>query len=270
MRDKKMWIMLLVLVLLVGSSFYLILRTDEGALSPDDTPKTMENSTSTETPVLSTPTATPTRQEQPTPVETSLPKPYTECAPPCWRGIVPGLTSAAEANEILTNCPDIVIDTFVERQDGVTFWIWQFTNQIADSSRLWGPSTIEAENGVIKRIDLSFTPEIPLSEIINQFGVPEKMVAYMLRWGNEVRCQARLYYPEKGLDFTLWLNLPNADKQLFIEPSSGVYNGVYFSPRSWDELKVSKELVGLEYIDFVYEWTGFGPIEIDPALLLGK
>lgn len=250
--------MLLVLVLLVGSSFYLILRTDKGALSPDDTSTTMENSTSTVTPVLSIPTATPTRQRQPTPVETSLSKPYTECEPPCWRGIVPGLTSTAEANEILTNCPDIVIDTFVERQDGVTFWIWQ------------GPSTIEAENGVVNRISLSFTPEIPLSEIINQFGVPEKMVAYMLRWGNEVRCQARLYYPEKGLDFTLWLNLPDANKRLFIEPSSPVYNGVYFSSRSWDELKDSRGLVGLEYIDFAYEWTGFGPIEIDPALLLGK
>lgn len=214
---------------------------------------------------LEMPTMTVTRMRSNT---ATIPQitPCPECTPPCWCKIVPGGTNYDEVNRILASCPDILIEHYGESEDGSAVWLFRFDDP--NSAYASFPSMIEGYSGTVKAIYLNFKQTRSLQSVIEDLGVPEKMVAYLTGGAELMWYKATLLYPTLGLEFYVVLTPPGAGGQFTIQPSDKVYGAVYFEPQSLEELQNNYQVPAGESgrKEYLHDWPGFGPIDIHPDL----
>ncbi len=91
------------------------------------------------------------------------------CAPPCWQGITPGVTSSDNALGILSNSPYIEKGSI--KQAGTTTsggctWRWRSSGRRGQPGLSW-------ENGIVDTIQIGLTFDFSVQEVIEKFGNPE-------------------------------------------------------------------------------------------------
>lgn len=152
-----------------------------------------------------------------------------KCDPPCWENIIPGITTAQEGYEILTNLQEI-------------FEIRGPNKTIKGQSIGWSMKGCEGKtggvflfeeypNGTINSLTLFIgcsEDNTSLSEIINSFGNPD----YVWAEKKELECTQDFLYVEKGMMISTYkmpsfLRKPNDQELLvasvlFFEPQKDI------------------------------------------------
>jgi hypothetical protein len=113
------------------------------------------------------------------------------CEPPCWQGIVPGETTHTQVITMLPTLPFVKVDTI------------QYTQKLAAAhlNAYAGVSGLRVhfdEDQSVKVITLHIRSKFTFAEVIEYYGVPEKVLALEQRRAT-VYLSYFLIYPENGL-----------------------------------------------------------------------
>lgn len=180
------------------------------------------------------------------------------CAPPCWYGITPGLTSSQESITALGSIPLVdsaSIETQVARQYHFEDQIfWEFLNE--------GNGGISLKNDTVMETRLEDV-SIPLEKLVDVFGDPQQMVFYP-RWGDD--WYVNILYPQQGI--WLWYHKhQNSPGNLNIQARDAVKRITFVDPGVLFELLASDGRLYLEeksltISEVLVPWQGYGTIEI--------
>ncbi len=117
------------------------------------------------------------------------------CAPPCWQGLVPGVTTAQEIELFLESSPYVTEWVKEAQEDGGVIYRWQ-----------WGPpheaavaNALHTQDKILTQIVL--TPDLPitLGEAVDALALPTHATAFSDIDG----WRLHLYYPPQGLRLEL-------------------------------------------------------------------
>jgi hypothetical protein len=186
------------------------------------------------------------------------------CAAPCWQGIVPGETTAAEAWDILTTLEFIDHDYYPyrgktgERSVG---WITWRTPACDDPAKV---SDVYVYDGVVTQISVALDFELTLQEVLGKYGTPDKLLSFQ-RGVERITNYIHFYYPQQGLIFVSWADPVPPSEPFMLEAKTPITVVYYFAPTSmarlFDELPQYKRRLpfGQEHL---LDWQGLGPIEV--------
>lgn len=183
------------------------------------------------------------------------------CEPPCWQGLVPGVSTVQEVEDVLAASEYVKQDSVErERWGGFSTIWWESTTSWASGS---GRNAAVIQGEMLQVLALCLDYELALEDIVERYGTPEKLwVTRTSLGGAEVA--VRLYYPGEGLIVALVLQPSNGYYEL--EPGSKVIVVRYFAPTSLEGLIDLGESVPFpprEYMDTdLADWRGYGPIEV--------
>lgn len=183
------------------------------------------------------------------------------CAAPCWQGILPGVTTAAEVSDILQRLDFIDQDRLwaSERE----YFAWHSTASDADPAV---SSYVLSRAGVVSGIEIGLDFELSLGEVMEKYGPPEKFVAYQSPRVEKIQSDVHFFYPQRGLIFTSWIDgyVPPGEP-LMLVPSTLVTFVRYFAPapienlmREYPELNTAV----LHGEDYWQDWPGYGPVKL--------
>lgn len=182
------------------------------------------------------------------------------CAAPCWHGIVPGMTTLAEAEDILRDLDFVDNDQVWRPSEGLA---WHSRNCVADPGI---PSRLRVHDNTVAHLDICVDCELSLQEVIGKYGPPAKYVAHMGPSSVIIQPYVHLFYPQRGLIFTLWIDrYDRPSEPLLLEPSTPVTWIRYFAPVPLENLmtdhpELKREILyGVEYWK---DWPGYGPVEL--------
>jgi hypothetical protein len=146
------------------------------------------------------------------------------CAPPCWQGLMPGVTSAEEVGVFLENSPYADDWEREERAGNSTLYLWNW----APPSDAPFPNQMLVRDKVLAYITLWPDTLLMVGQVTLVFGVPEKVdlvppeVTGTLTWTLE------LYYPQNGLRMVVsGLEPAEGETELCIETWQPVYTVTY-------------------------------------------
>jgi hypothetical protein len=184
------------------------------------------------------------------------------CSWPCWQGVIPSATTSNEALQKLHNSP-LVYKKSLQVEEfkmgvGSASWSWQLEGTQS------GIGKIEWRDGMAFEVILdtySYHHEIPLEEVVNRFGPPEKfsfMNCTEVIEGPQSWC-GTLHYAKIGFEVHLeWADTEPED--LLITPADPVTFVALFKPSSIKDHLESLFGVGiLEGIN-LQDWKGYGKL----------
>ncbi len=156
------------------------------------------------------------------PVDTSL-LTGEPCEPPCWQGLVPGVSTEEEVNEFVRTS-ELVDQTTLFRGDitrgtgevvGVSVQWWSRADT-AGVPRQFG-NDFSIKDGVLQYMMIFLDYEVTLEELLSRYGEPHK---WSTSWVSLhiPDVDVKLYYPNHGL--TAWLRLPADD--VWLRPENRV------------------------------------------------
>lgn len=90
------------------------------------------------------------------------------CAPPCWHGIVPDVTSEEAVLNVLSR-PELVRQASIRMDNSNDGLFRTYGYYLRDG----GTGTLRLQNGIVYRIEISPGYKLTLVEIINTFGSPD-------------------------------------------------------------------------------------------------
>jgi hypothetical protein len=165
-----------------------------------------------------------------------------ECSPPCWISIMPGVTTISEADNIILNLEgkqsyssgenDIFVDYAGKR-------IHVYSNNV---------------NHIVEGIDFDLV-DIPLEQLIDKFGEPEYLSTML-----DQSCVFIIYYPDKGIHFMGQCKASLVENGWEISASSKVTRAFFTKPG----LEMEELLVlffgetSTEMMDAIIVWKGYG------------
>ena len=163
----------------------------------------------------------------PAPTATPTPSPWIDvilndpdCAPPCWNGITPGVTTMDETMRILQNEPKVYFLSSGNPADGRPI-DWRFHNPLGGGGMV---SCSNVDYNLVDRISLSIqSPAITLGQAIEHLGEPNFI--YFCP-GVEFNYEIMAYYSDKGIILEL-LNEVNYFRQIKIT-SNDLVGKIYF------------------------------------------
>lgn len=180
------------------------------------------------------------------------------CEPPCWHNLTPGLSSADDVDDFLSN---------LSRIDWPTRNIYATgagceSLQLIDKFRL-GSAYLYVVDGKLTFIQLIHPTKIKLEKIVDYFGNPEYFMA-VSEIGVDYSSQIlEVYYPSKGLGFEIDLDLDKTIDR--IRPDMEISAIHYFKPGDLSSYYLSRYPCSLDAYNsekFVQKWHGFGPIDV--------
>jgi hypothetical protein len=117
------------------------------------------------------------------------------CAPPCWRGITPGVTTPDEAFSILVRMDGVEFMTLTERMSGeeVRQLTWLFTSPAPDST-----GRIYYQDGEVAAILIGTYGSVRLREMIDLLGEPTSLWTHCFRQVEGSRAQSVVLWPDQG------------------------------------------------------------------------
>ncbi|HUW96302.1 MAG TPA: hypothetical protein VMW58_10995 [Anaerolineae bacterium] len=197
---------------------------------------------------------------EPPPLDTSL-LTGEPCEPPCWQGLVPGVSTVREVEGVLAGSEYVKQDS-VERErwgGSSTIW-WEST---ASPPRGTERNAAVIKDSLLQTLVICPDYELAVDDIVGRYGTPEKLWASWA-WPGGVEAAVTLYYPDEGL--TVGLVLQPADGYHELDPGSKVTVVWYFAPTSLEGLINLGESIIFppkEYVDTeLVDWQGYGPIEV--------
>lgn len=182
------------------------------------------------------------------------------CAAPCWQGIVPGVTTSAEAADILMTLEFIRPDSLWSFGDGLR---WRTSASREDPAIV---SEIQSHDGLVSFTSIGVDFELTLQEIVEKYGPPEKLLAYESGRQEKIQIEIYFYYPQQGLVFVSWASDHVPTSEFFmLDAATPITLVYYFAPKTIDEwfdehFETARRLrFGEEYLQ---DWQGLGPIDV--------
>lgn len=180
------------------------------------------------------------------------------CEPPCWHNLTPGISSANDVDDFLSNLSRInwpVRNFFVPGVGCESI-------QLRDKFRLGSVSLYMADDK-LTFIQIIHPIKIKLEKIVDYFGNPEYFMA-ISEIGVDYRTYTlEVYYPGKGLGFEIDLDLNKSIDG--IRPDMEISAIHYFEPGDLSSYYLSRSPCSLDAFyseKFVQKWHGFGPVDV--------
>ncbi len=202
---------------------------------------------------------------EPPPLDTSL-LTGEPCEPPCWQGLIPGVSTEEEVNDFLRSST-LVDQSCIFRGEvtrgrgevvGTTMQWWSTAN-MSNAPRQLGNDCVIME-GLLQHLTIWLDYEVTLEDLLERYGAPDKFSAWM-EPVDPPHVKVTLLYPGHGFESTLLI--PQDDVQL--RPDSQVVRVWYFRAASGIEeyLHLCHE-VGYPTAseDTLQDWRGYGPIDL--------
>ena len=193
------------------------------------------------------------------------------CTPPCWLSITPGETPLEEAMDILSSRKDLELVRNVQSWENQNWVTWDFRFTTVAPDVFFEPFTgvkVSGADGIVDAVLITYRHKVSLQHVIDTLGAPEKLVAYLTGGPELMYWQAVLFYPERGAVFEVVVKRIS-DLEISLIPSSTVFSGSYFQPRSMEELMQPSRLYvpGMHMDEYYREWPGYGSMQVEPELL---
>lgn len=186
------------------------------------------------------------------------------CAPPCWQGLVPGLSTIDQINEFLRDANTYrYIDVHsVERsgdgEDAIITWRRRGETQREN----W----FDVQNGVLEVMNLHLDSEVTLAQLVEKYGLPDKFEAGLSLHPGPVDVTVDLFYGTVGMMPEVRLESPNP----VLEEDTRVVRTWYFEPSTLEGFYAAVagnkgeplEDYQLDWLDDWGDWPGYGPVEL--------
>ncbi len=193
----------------------------------------------------------------PAPTATPTPSPWIDvilndpdCAPPCWNGITPGVTTMDEAWAIMQAEPGLSDLVYYGGETSYVDINWIFSN-----TNGWG-TVYSSSTDYSTVYKICFYPArgpIPLfslKEVIEYWGEPDVLDLHIRSGLGYV---ANLYYPESGIDMDLFfIRGPWYSNRIEVLPDNGIGLLCFSRPFPRDE-------DNSQWLD----WEGYGTYKFD-------
>jgi hypothetical protein len=201
---------------------------------------------------------------EPPPVDRSL-LTGEPCQPPCWQGLMPGVSTEDQVNEFLRTSPFVQRTTIYRgrvtrsgEMAGVSI-DWLSTANVQGAHAV---NSFRVEGGVLRDIIVYLDSKATLKELLEVYGPPDGFSAG-LTGVESTRVDVVLLYPEHG--FIAFLSLPAHDPSL--QPDSVLSWLWYFRAAPLDRFLVLTREVGFfsgsVEVESFWSWEGYGPIAFD-------
>jgi hypothetical protein len=182
------------------------------------------------------------------------------CAPPCWEGVTPGVTTATEAEGILrVNTMFTRLDTLVSPLPGVNTGFINFRFIVVDDTGTtieWGGDMLfdsKSESQYIYIIRNCFPPT-RLSELIAAFGEPSHVNALYDDQRTPNTWQLYVIWMSLGLQMRAAGETPYP----VINENLEFFSAEYFQPG----LEGYARGMGINWVGSLVEWKGYADFEL--------
>jgi hypothetical protein len=187
------------------------------------------------------------------------------CEPPCWQGLVPGLSTEDEIERFLMSS-SLVNRSSIYRgrlsRGGETVGVsiqWLSTANVQGAP---ARNSFDVEDGTLQDMTIYMDAQVTLEELLDRYGPPAKFNA-VLAGIHLTQVRVALLYPERG--FIAFVEVPRAETTL--RADSTVTWLWYFRAASLDRfLELAREIGfyggGVDVQSF-RDWEGYGPIPMD-------
>jgi len=191
---------------------------------------------------------------EPPPLDTSL-LTGEPCEPPCWQGLVPGQSTAADAQHFLETS-DLVDHVVEEAKQGYVYWQSPVGGARRNPVSVYRTNSLRVgEDGVLEDIQVYLDYDFTLEQLLARYGPPDKLSAGPAGTPERAWIGVGLFYPERGM--MLVLELPVSDPVL--RPETKVVWAYYMPPTTTEGLPTA--LVGDHPDESLRPWPGYGPVE---------
>lgn len=190
------------------------------------------------------------------------------CAPPCWQGITPHVTSETEALNILHTNP-ITKNATLDEDLTSHYSSPELTLKLFYLG--WDDVDLYTRNNVVELIRIKPRIQLTLSQLVARYGSPEKFWARGYPadkpdWGFDVS----FFYPKVGFVADLHAAPRKNDYGKFIVAEDMQVNNLYYFPAGTieDVFKMqyyAGTVTGGITIQQLQDWKGFGPIQEVPS-----
>lgn len=181
------------------------------------------------------------------------------CGPPCWQGLVPGVSTEEEVREFLGSSDYVGPYTeYPGRFEGVTVVRWQRTWE----TRRW--NEFDMRHGLLVLMGMYVDSGVTLERVVDRYGPPDKFEAG-LKMSGQIYTLVSLFYHELGMMVDLHLSGDHPE----LKPHTTVVRVWYFEPSPLEEAiatvegKKGEPLEDFEreWLDYWHDWEGYGPVE---------
>lgn len=178
-----------------------------------------------------------------------------DCSAPCWRGIIPGVTTLDEAWVIAQSMLEVINSTenapISIEKDGKGEYIIIYFDKIS--------VTFSADSlGVVEEGDFYFhllreLEKPTMGDLLSIYGEPESIeICHELM--EMRRAIVYIYYPQMYLLFDQTLPIEGDDYSVSVNKNTHI-DTILLLPRAHER----------PVYDFSFSWTGYGDVVIEPA-----
>jgi hypothetical protein len=183
------------------------------------------------------------------------------CSPPCWQGIIPGVTTESEAEKILKKIAVTEKDPFLEPTSPYEIFekstCWRFLD--------YGGVCLEEIGGIVQGIDITPIEKFNLDQLLALYGPPSHVLLFK-GFGDYSFVGKLLFYKSMGIYISLDIVPYDHSMKPTIEQNDMVVRISFYNP-----------ILFIDYVNYVvnfhfYEdeqeidvfgqpWHGFGEYE---------
>lgn len=206
---------------------------------------------------------------QSAPVDTSL-LTREPCEPPCWQGLIPGVSTEEEANQFVTTSD--LVDRLTVLRDPVTRGgeLTGVSIQWLSTKNAQGPdarNSFLVEDGVLQDMIVYLDSHVTLQELFNTYDPPQKF-RVVLGGTHSTEARVQLLYPQHGFIAFVEVPMGNTRRETSIQADTTVTWVWYLrAASSLDRFVELARQAGIYSGDVGVEsfrdWSGFGPIQVE-------
>lgn len=175
------------------------------------------------------------------------------CEPPCWRGIIPGVTSKTELVSLIEKTTEDYNERFSLRGDGGEITCWE-------PREVKRPVCAYLENDVLFLLEFSDV-NTTIDKAFGLFDEPDHLAIKTTVGDYEERI-LYLLYAEKGISLIHFDSTVPSRWIQEIQPNTKIQRVWYFDPSDFANLVDDGFIGDAKLVDnAVFEWKGLGIIE---------
>ena len=191
----------------------------------------------------------------------------TSCEAPCWRGVIPGISTIQEVKPLPNSMSDVLVDTIMEIEGSKNPFlekgvVWRFTG--VDESL----GEVYFQDEKVTRINFSIEKPLILSDLITKFGEPTLILIQSTEGDPSIYLTIDIIYIEKGICLSsqpsFFATFENPETYR-IKPSTKIGNVSYIDPSLPNGQIISGCLAGLNektYQEIQQQWAGYAPYKV--------
>ena len=176
------------------------------------------------------------------------------CEPPCWEGIVPGMTTSSEAVEVIRGLSFISQGSIYVGKVGDCGGVgWDFV--LFHNGQI--PNGVDWCNGVVEKIHLGVN-NINIEDVILMFGPPEAIFASQGGVPEHVNYIIHILYPSQGMEFMAYTE----EGISILGAETRIGGAIFFEPMALEEYIIFKfeGIDPTDIFDSLRSWKGYGDL----------